>query len=56
LALNRAPDDRERADAIGFIESQTTRHQSSGAANARTLALIDFAQVVLSLNEFIYVD
>jgi len=55
-ALNRPPTDQEREDADAFIEAQTERHRADHAAGARMEALVDFAQVVLSLNEFIYVD
>ncbi len=56
LALNRAPTARERTDAAGFIDQQIARYHAANKSNARELALADFAQVVLSLNEFIYVD
>jgi len=56
LALNRSPTKRERADALEFIEQQMTRYRAEQKPEARELALTDFAQVVLSLNEFIYVD
>jgi len=56
LALNRAPTKPETADAVDFITNQIARYRSEGKPDARELALTDFAQVVLSLNEFIYVD
>jgi hypothetical protein len=56
LALNRPPTKSERADALDFVEQQTTRYRAEQKPDARELALTDFAQVVLSLNEFIYVD
>ncbi len=56
LALNRPPTKSERADAVAFIEEQMLRYQTEQKADARQLALTDFAQVVLGLNEFIYVD
>lgn len=56
LALNRLPSSSERAEAIDFLEAQTARYRAESAAAARPLAFADFAQVVLSLNEFIYVD
>ena len=56
FALNRPPTNRERADAIAFIEQQNSRYHAEQKTDALELALTDFAQVVLSLNEFIYVD
>ncbi len=56
LALNRAPTGPESADAITFIKQQKTRYRAEQKPDAREMALADFAQVVLSLNEFIYVD
>jgi hypothetical protein len=56
LALNRLPTRTERAAGAAFIEAQTLRYRAEQKPNARELALTDFAQVMLSLNEFIYVD
>ena len=56
LALNRPPTPSERADAVAFIEEQTSRYRAGQKPDARGLALTDFAHVLLSLNEFIYVD
>ena len=56
IALNRPPTKRERSDGVAFIEEQMSRYRAEQKSDARELALHDFAQVVLSLNEFIYVD
>jgi hypothetical protein len=56
LAFNRAPTKTERADGLLFIQQQTSRYQSEQKANAQELAYVDFAQVLLSLNEFIYAE
>ena len=56
LALNRLPTKRERADAVDYIEQQTARYRAEQKPDARELALTDFAQSVLSLNEFIYAE
>ncbi|MFN0128311.1 MAG: DUF1549 and DUF1553 domain-containing protein [Verrucomicrobiales bacterium] len=56
IALNRLPSAAELADATAFIDAQTDRHRAARAPDPRSLALTDFAQIVLSLNEFIYVD
>jgi hypothetical protein len=58
LAVARAPTDAERASALQFLETQL-RHRSSREPppeDPRLPALADFAQVLFSLNEFIYVD
>jgi hypothetical protein len=41
---------------MAFIEQQTARYESEQKEASRELALTDFAQVLLSLNEFIYVE
>jgi cytochrome c553 len=56
LALGREPDAEELKDANAFITSQLKRHESALKANAPELALLDFCQVLLCLNEFVYVD
>jgi hypothetical protein len=60
LALSRRPSDAERTALLDFVETQAQRRaarEKSGAADEhRRRALTDFAQVLFSLNEFIYVD
>ena len=56
IALNRKPGRLELAEGAAFIAAQTERHRSSGSKNYEMLALTDFAQVVMNLNEFIYVE
>ena len=68
LALNRQPSDFELAESVDFLLKQAQRHVRQEAQEAKTnyyalrdkdvdqAALTDFAQVVLSLNEFVYVD
>jgi mono/diheme cytochrome c family protein len=51
LAFARAPSPREREEGIGFLRS---RRAAMGGNPER--ALSDYALVLLSLNEFIYVD
>ena len=50
------PTRTERAEALAFIDEQTARYRAEQKPDARALALTDFAQVLLSLNEFIYVE
>ncbi len=62
LALNRQPTPDERADALRFIAAQERRNSAGttdpGAISPGTYrhAIADLAQVILSLNEFIYVE
>jgi hypothetical protein len=54
--LGRAPMEQEAADAAAFIKDQTESYRKDGKADADRLALTDFCQVLMELNEFIYVD
>ena len=58
--LGEIPDpektERELKMAVAFVEEQTASYQAEQRADARQLALGDFCQVLLGLNEFIYVD
>jgi hypothetical protein len=56
LAFNRSPNKQEAAEALAFISEQQLRHTAHDQDTPLHLALTDFAQVVLSLNEFIYAD
>ncbi|HUE15818.1 MAG TPA: PSD1 and planctomycete cytochrome C domain-containing protein [Planctomycetaceae bacterium] len=56
LALGREPDPEELKDSAAFIAGQMASHESALKANAPELALLDFCQVLLCLNEFVYVD
>ncbi len=60
LAVSRAPSDAERAASVQFLEAQlnrrSARDKSPSSDESRLRAVADFAQVLFSLNEFIYVD
>ncbi len=56
LALGRPPTDAEWEASVEFIRHQTAIHRESAPDRARERALADFAQAVLSLNEFVYVE
>ncbi len=56
LALNREPSADELRDGVSFLVDAERRYRAGNRSDARQRALIDYAQVVLSLNEFIYVD
>jgi hypothetical protein len=55
-ALSRQPKDRELADSVAFLKEQAESYKASGKDSPQQLALIDFCQALLGLNEFIYVD
>jgi len=44
------------ADAVDFLKAQLAAYQADGKTNARELALADLCQVLLGLNEFVYVE
>lgn len=56
IALSRDPDETELKVALSFLHQQAGSYQSAGKSNFGHLALADFCQSVLSLNEFIYID
>jgi hypothetical protein len=56
IALGRDPSDEDLSDSRAFINQQMKGYAEVGQANARELAMADFCQVLLCLNEFVYVD
>ncbi len=56
VALGRRPTEGELADSAAFVRSQLASYQAVGDKDARELALADFCQVLMCLNEFVYVD
>src|SRR5262249_36926860 len=56
IALTREPTRQELADATAFVKSQLASYMAEGKKDAREHALADFCQVLMCLNEFIYVD
>jgi hypothetical protein len=55
-ALARPPNADELADAEAFVKQQAASYQAAGHADSRELALADFCQVLMCLNEFVYVE
>jgi len=53
IALARNPSADELADGMAFVNQQTETYQSE---DRRERALTDFCQVLMCLNEFVYVD
>ncbi|MCC6696807.1 MAG: PSD1 domain-containing protein [Candidatus Hydrogenedentes bacterium] len=56
LCVGRAPDDVELTDALAFLKEQEQSYLTEGNQDAGGAALADFCQILLSLNEFVYVD
>lgn len=56
IALGREPEPEELKESTAFVDGQLASHESDLKTNARELALLDFCQVLLCLNEFVYVD
>lgn len=56
LALSRPPTAGEVRDGTAFIEEQREAYRNARQPDPTRLALTDFAQVILGLNEFIYVE
>jgi hypothetical protein len=54
--LARPADSEELSDAAAFVASATESYRTAGKTDAAELALADFCQVLLGLNEFIYID
>ena len=53
-ALSRAPADDEREQMLRLITEQAASYGNDG--NATESAVVDFCQLMLCLNEFVYVD
>ncbi len=56
LTLGRPPTAMELEDSLQFIRGQTDSYQKQGRAEAGKVALADFCQVLLGLNEFLYLE
>ncbi len=55
-AFGREPHEREIALAAEFLRQQSAAHKAAGHANAEHLARTDYCQILMSMNEFVYVD
>ncbi len=56
MALARKPAPAELADSVAFVQRQLESYQKAGKANGRELAFADFCQVLMCLNEFVYIE
>jgi hypothetical protein len=54
LALSRGATADEHAEGLAFVKAQEASY--AGKPDARELALADFCQVIMCLNEFVYVE
>lgn len=55
-ALGREPSEAERRESTEFVRQQLASYQSDRHAQSRQMALADFCQVLMSLNEFVFVE
>ncbi len=55
-ALGRLPTEDELKDSVEFLQQQVESYKKDGRGDAQHLALADFCQVLMGLNEFLYVD
>jgi len=55
-ALGREPDGEELEASVGFIKEQSDAYKAAGKQNGLELALANFCQALISLNEFVYVE
>ena len=55
-ALGRLPTKEEAEDSVSFLNRQSTAYNKKKTGEGLYLALADFCQVLMSLNEFVYVD
>ncbi len=55
-ALARLPTAEELGDALAFLAQQSASYRAAGKTDGRELALADFCQVLMCMNEFVYVD
>jgi mono/diheme cytochrome c family protein len=56
VALARPADAEEKSLAASFVEQATAGYQAAGKSDAAELAWADLCQVLLGLNEFIYIE
>jgi hypothetical protein len=56
LALGREPTPDELADARAFLERQSASHREATQGDGVEAAWTDFAQVLFSLNEFVFIE
>jgi hypothetical protein len=55
-ALSRPPSEEELNDGREFITAQAAAYRRSGKSNNHELAVADYCQAIVSLNEFVFID
>ena len=55
IAYGRPPNEEDLADGERFLERQRQSYETEGKTDAASLALGDYCQTLLSLNEFLYI-
>jgi len=56
IALSRPPSDKELKGGLEFLEQRRAHHAGKAADDPDLLALSDLCDVILNLNEFVYVQ
>jgi hypothetical protein len=56
VTLGRLPEQDELAETLAFLQGQSESYRAAGKQDTLALALADFCQALMSLNEFVYVD
>jgi mono/diheme cytochrome c family protein len=56
IALTRLPTAEELAESVAFVKHQVDSYKTAGKKEAGELGYADLCQVLMCLNEFIYVD
>ncbi len=56
LTFARVPDAEELANSLAFLRQQVASYAAVAKGDSRELALTDFCQVLLCMNEFVYLD
>ncbi len=56
IALARLPAPDQLADGVSFVSQQTKSYEAAAKSDAHELALADFCQILMCLNEFVYVE
>ena len=56
IALGRSPTEREMSQNVSFVERQQADHLRRDSEDAGLDALVDLCDVILNLNEFVYIN
>jgi hypothetical protein len=56
ISLTRLPTAEELSDSAAFVKQQVASYMAAGKNDARELGYADFCQVLICLNEFVYVE